>query len=205
GLQGMVEHFGGELAVLPYPMHGKPSTVKVLGGRIFEGLPATFTAGRYHSLYAVRERLPAVLAVTAESEDGVVMAVEHRERPIAMATVPFLETQRLTKGMKDIGDYIEKETGLKVQSDVPTSYVAVVEAMCANKLDVGWVSPLAYILARQKCGADMQLASINSAGKTTYHGFIIARSAADIQKVEDLKGKRFAWVDPTSTSGYLYP
>src|SRR5437867_4217237 len=72
------------------------------------------------------------------------------ERPIRMATVPFLETQRLVKGMKDIGDYIEKETGLKIQSDVPTSYVAVVEAMCADKLDVGWVSPLAYVLARQK-------------------------------------------------------
>jgi phosphonate transport system substrate-binding protein len=51
----------------------------------------------------------------------------------------------------------------------------------------------------------MQLASINSAGKTSYHGFIIARTAADIQKLEDLKGKRFAWVDATSTSGYLYP
>src|SRR5437868_76591 len=127
------------------------------------------------------------------------------ERPIRMATVPFLETNRLVKGMKDIGDYIEKETGLKIQSDVPTSYVAVVEAMCADKLDVGWVSPLAYILARQKCGADMQLASINSAGKTTYHGFILARNAADIQKLEDLKGKKFAWVDASSTSGYLYP
>jgi phosphonate transport system substrate-binding protein len=127
------------------------------------------------------------------------------DRPIRMATVPFLETQRLTKGMKDIGDYIEKETGLKVQGDVPTSYVAVVEAICANKLDVAWVSPLAYILARQKCGADMQLASLNSQGKTTYHGLIIARTASDIQKIEDIKGKRFAWVDATSTSGYLYP
>jgi phosphonate transport system substrate-binding protein len=127
------------------------------------------------------------------------------ERPIKMATVPFLETGRLVKGMKDIGDYIEKETGLKVQSDVPTSYVAVVEAVCADKLDVAWVSPLAYILAHQKCNADMQLASINSAGKTTYHGLIIARTAADIQKLDDVKGKRFAWVDPTSTSGYLYP
>jgi phosphonate transport system substrate-binding protein len=127
------------------------------------------------------------------------------DRPIKMATVPFLETGRLTKGMKDIGDFIEKETGLKVQSDVPTSYVAVVEAVCADKLDVAWVSPLAYILAHQKCNADMQLASINSAGKTTYHGLIIARTASDIKDLNDLKGKRFAWVDPTSTSGYLYP
>jgi len=128
-----------------------------------------------------------------------------KERPIKMATVPFLETQKLVAGMKSIGDYITKETGLVVDSDVPTSYAAVVEAMCASKVDVGWVSPLAYVLARQKCGADMQLASINSAGKTTYHGFIIARASSDIRDLGDLRGKRFAWVDPTSTSGYLYP
>lgn len=83
GLQGMVEHFGGELAVLDYPMHGKPSRVRVLGGELLEGLPAEFTAGRYHSLYALPERLPKELRVTAESEDGVIMAIEHVERPLA--------------------------------------------------------------------------------------------------------------------------
>jgi phosphonate transport system substrate-binding protein len=128
-----------------------------------------------------------------------------KERPLKMATVPFLETQRLVTGMKSFGDYINKETGLFVEGDVPTSYAAVVEAMCANKVDIAWVSPLAYLLARQKCGADMQLTSINSQGKTTYHGIIIARTASDIKDINDLRGKRFAWVDATSTSGYLYP
>src|SRR5579884_2090109 len=56
GLQGIVEHLGGELGVLDYPMHGKPSTVRVRGGRIFEGMPAAFTAGRYHSLFALRDK-----------------------------------------------------------------------------------------------------------------------------------------------------
>lgn len=83
GLQGMVEHFGGELGVLDYPVHGKRSQIRVLGGSLFEGLPATFRAGRYHSLYAVRKSLPAELRVTAETEDGVVMAIEHASRPLA--------------------------------------------------------------------------------------------------------------------------
>ncbi|XXR75466.1 anthranilate synthase component I [Sorangium sp. So ce394] len=87
GLQGMVEHFGGKLGVLDYPMHGKASKVRVLGGRIFEGLPREFHAGRYHSLYALRDALPASLKVTAETEDGVVMAIEHAELP--MAAVQF--------------------------------------------------------------------------------------------------------------------
>ena len=59
GLQGMVEAFGGELGVLDYPMHGKPSLVRHRGVGVFEGLPEEFQVGRYHSLYALREKLPA--------------------------------------------------------------------------------------------------------------------------------------------------
>lgn len=65
-------------------MHGKPSTVRILGGRLFEGLPDRLKVGRFHSLYARRDTLPAELAVTAESEDGVVMALEiaaYRSQP----------------------------------------------------------------------------------------------------------------------------
>jgi anthranilate synthase len=83
GLQGIVEHFGGTLGVLPYPVHGKPSVIRILGGRLFQGLHGSFVAGRYHSLYAIREALPGVLQLTAETEDGVVMAVEHRTLPVA--------------------------------------------------------------------------------------------------------------------------
>ena len=52
GLQGIVEHFGGELEVLSYPMHGKPSRMSAKGGVLFDNFPAEFVAGRYHSLYA---------------------------------------------------------------------------------------------------------------------------------------------------------
>ncbi|MES1257875.1 MAG: anthranilate synthase component I [Acidobacteriota bacterium] len=82
GLQGIVEAFGGELAVLAYPMHGKPSKVRHYGLGAFEGLPEKIEVGRYHSLYAVPERLPDVLEVTARTEDGVIMGVRHRHLPI---------------------------------------------------------------------------------------------------------------------------
>jgi anthranilate synthase len=82
GLQGIVEAFGGELGVLDYPMHGKPSVVKHRGIGVFEGLPEEFTVGRYHSLFARRETFPACLEITAETEDGVIMGVRHRELPI---------------------------------------------------------------------------------------------------------------------------
>jgi anthranilate synthase len=82
GLQGMAEHFGAELA-LGTPAHGKPAHIRVLGGRLFAGLPASFRAGRYHSLHADRTTLPACLEVTAELDDGMVMALEHRTLPVA--------------------------------------------------------------------------------------------------------------------------
>jgi len=82
GLQGIVEAFGGELGVLAYPMHGKPSTVRHKGIGVFEGLPEEFQVGRYHSLFARRETLPACLEITAETADGVIMGVRHRELPI---------------------------------------------------------------------------------------------------------------------------
>jgi len=64
-------------------MHGKASRIRIRGGRLFAGLPGEFTAGRYHSLFAIREKLPAALEVTAESDDGIVMAVEHTHLPLA--------------------------------------------------------------------------------------------------------------------------
>ena len=100
GLQGMVEYCGGTLGVLDPPVHGKPSRIRVLGGKLFEGLPTEFTAGRYHSLHAIRDQLPAVLQVTAETEDGIVMAIEHATLP--MAAVQFHPESIMTLG-QDVG------------------------------------------------------------------------------------------------------
>ena len=84
GLQAVAEYFGGSLDQLAEPVHGKPSEVTVLGGALFRGLPGCFRVGRYHSLHARRASLPGdLLSVTAETDDGVVMALEHRARPIA--------------------------------------------------------------------------------------------------------------------------
>jgi anthranilate synthase len=84
GLQAMVEHAGGALSLLPEPAHGKPGLVQVAGGSLLAGLPAEFTAGRYHSLYAPAGEVRGGFEVTAalcspELADGVVMAIEDRE------------------------------------------------------------------------------------------------------------------------------
>jgi anthranilate synthase len=80
GLQAMVEHAGGSLGLLDTPVHGKPGLVRVLGGELLAGLPAEFTAARYHSLHARPAQVTGGLSVTAVTPDGVVMAVEDPAR-----------------------------------------------------------------------------------------------------------------------------
>ncbi len=128
GLQGIVEHFGGQLSVLPYPMHGKSSLIHVLDsqgneqidGRLFHNLPREFHAARYHSLFAVQETLPTMLRVTAASEDGVVMAVEHSNLPIA--AVQFHPESILT---------IQEDLGLRLIHNVVGSLTAPREVKAA--------------------------------------------------------------------------
>ncbi|WP_414624293.1 anthranilate synthase [Calothrix sp. CCY 0018] len=85
GLQGIVEAFGGELGVLDYPQHGKPSKINVTeqNSVVFKDLPESFSVGRYHSLFAVPEKFPQELKITAMSEDNVIMAIEHKTLPIS--------------------------------------------------------------------------------------------------------------------------
>jgi anthranilate synthase len=80
GLQAMVEHAGGSLGLLATPVHGKPGRVRVLGGDLLAGLPAEFTAARYHSLHARPEQVTGGFEVTAVTADGVVMAIEDADR-----------------------------------------------------------------------------------------------------------------------------
>lgn len=84
GLQALAEAYGGELRQLAIPMHGKPSRIRVSKpGVVFSGLPKEVTVGRYHSIFADPVRLPDDFIVTAETEDGVIMAFEHKKEPIA--------------------------------------------------------------------------------------------------------------------------
>lgn len=83
GHQAICEAFGGTVSYAKDLMHGKQRTMRVVEeSRLFSGLPEEFPAARYHSLAAVKESLPPELLVTAESEEGEVMAIEHRDFPV---------------------------------------------------------------------------------------------------------------------------
>jgi anthranilate synthase len=82
GVQAIGEYFGGQLGQLAQPAHGRPSRVQVRGGRLMRSLPNEIVIGRYHSLFVERDSMPEVLDVTASTEDGVAMAIEHKTLPV---------------------------------------------------------------------------------------------------------------------------
>jgi anthranilate synthase component 2 len=109
GHQAIAALHGGRVDRAPEPRHGKSSRVEHDGSPLFEGLSNPFEAGRYHSLVVREDGLPAELAVTARSEDGLVMALCHRNRPVFGVqfhpeSVLTPEGERLIRNFLAIGD-----------------------------------------------------------------------------------------------------
>ncbi len=82
GHQSIGQAFGGKVVRAPAPMHGKISDIRHTGQGVFAGLPSPIRATRYHSLVVERASLPKSLAITAETDDGLIMGLMHRELPI---------------------------------------------------------------------------------------------------------------------------
>jgi anthranilate synthase/aminodeoxychorismate synthase-like glutamine amidotransferase len=82
GHQAIGQAFGGKVVRGPIPMHGKLSPVRHVGSDVFADIPSPFEATRYHSLVVERDTLPDDLAVTAETADGIIMGLAHKELPI---------------------------------------------------------------------------------------------------------------------------
>jgi len=137
---------------------------------------------------------------------------------LVMAFVPSAQAQRVLVDAQPIGDFVSKEVGVSVKVQVPTSYAAVVEALTSKNVDIAWVGALAYVAAHDKSGAEPITKSLRCPPKSlvpnqptpckpvaTYPSIIIAKADSGINGLSDLKGKRFAFGDPDSTSSNLWP
>jgi para-aminobenzoate synthetase component 2 len=100
GHQSIGDAFGGDVIRAPYLMHGKTSMIHHDGRTIFAGLPNPFEATRYHSLIIKRETLPAVLEVSAWTDDGIIMGVRHKQ--YKLEGVQFHPESILTNAGKDL-------------------------------------------------------------------------------------------------------
>ena len=130
------------------------------------------------------------------------------DRPIIFAFTPSQDTARVTASGNAIASALATATGLRWKVSVPTSYAAEIESVCAGQTDVATIAPLQMTLLLDKqCGFPILSALRLDAGKlsTTYQSQILVRADSGITDINGLKGKKFAFTDPISTSGFLFP
>lgn len=100
GHQCIAQVFGGKVVRASELMHGKTSQIYHFGGSLYQGIPSPFTATRYHSLVVERKSLPAILEVTAQTADGTIMGLRHRE--LDVEGVQFHPESILTENGKQL-------------------------------------------------------------------------------------------------------
>ncbi len=106
---------------------------------------------------------------------------------------------------RELSDWLEKETGYQFEITIPTSYIAVVEGIGGKQVDIAYLNTTNYFIAEEKYGAEVQFITLNIDGNSQYKGQFIVRADSKIKKIEDIQGKKIAYVDPTSASGYILP
>jgi phosphonate transport system substrate-binding protein len=124
--------------------------------------------------------------------------------PIKLHFVPSVDAKVIENNSKAFKDYLEKTTGYKFEVTIPQSYVAVVEAFGTKRADIAAMNSAGYLLANEKYGAEARMTVIRH-GFATYSAMFVAKKDGPIKKIEDLAGKKVAFVDPISTSGYILP
>jgi phosphonate transport system substrate-binding protein len=172
----------------------------------------------------VVEVTPTAIPPTATSEP---LEVGTDANPIIMALAPSATSQELQTGGQAIADKLAELTGYVIKISVPTNYAALVEAMGSGNAHIGWLPPLAYMLAKYKGYADVGLAVLRSGadhygfqyvantarvdadGKpmfTSYYDAATGKSTADAATaLAQFSGKKPCWTDPLSASGYVLP
>lgn len=127
------------------------------------------------------------------------------ERPIQVLFVPSVDSQVIVSGGEIMDQALTEATGLEFEVKVPTSYAATIEEMCANPADtMGFIPAFGYVLASQLCQVDVGFKAIRFGWGVYWAQFLVPRDS-DIQSLEDLEGLSWAYPDPGSTSGFLFP
>ncbi len=126
------------------------------------------------------------------------------ENPVKLHFVPSVDAKVIEENSKAFKEYLEKNTPYKFEITIPQSYVAVVEAFGTKRADVAAFNTFGYILAHEKYGVEAKMTVLRH-GLATYQSQFIVKADSNIKKIEDLAGKKVAFVEPASTSGYLLP
>ena len=141
---------------------------------------------------------------TAPAEEEEAMSdIGSEENPIRVLFVPSVDAQVIVSGGEIMADALNEATGLNFEVSVPTSYAATIEEMCASPDNsMGFIPGLGYVLANQLCGVDVSFKAVRF-GNDVYWAQVLVARDSDITSLEDLNGKKWAYPDAGSTSGYL--
>jgi phosphonate transport system substrate-binding protein len=163
--------------------------------------------------------IPMVCAKLPDAPTAAAGELGSPDKPIVITFVPSGDTGKITKAGTAIADCLSQMTGLTFKIEVGTSFGASIEAMGAEKAQVGFLNTFSVLLAEAKYGIIPALATLRKYNTNAidpdkalggqmqpfYRGQFIANNASGIKTVADLKGKTFCFVDPNSTSGYIVP
>ena len=118
--------------------------------------------------------------------------------------VPAEDAQQVMQNAQPLVDILRKELGMEIEPFVATDYTGIVEALRAHKLDVAFLAPASYVLAKNEANIKVILKSERK-GIPFYYAAIITRADSGIKSLDDLRGKTFAFGDSLSTTGHVFP
>ena len=150
--------------------------------------------------FRLRRSLIALLLSTGAAMPALAV------QPLTIGLIPAEDSQAMIESSRQVLDSLQQQLGMPVKPFVATDYNGVIEALRAKKLDVAYLGPFSYVLASQVADVEaFAVAVTKKTGQSSYKSVIIARKDSGIAKTADLKGRTFAFVDPTSASGHLFP
>ncbi|MBK6682822.1 MAG: phosphate/phosphite/phosphonate ABC transporter substrate-binding protein [Ignavibacteriales bacterium] len=118
---------------------------------------------------------------------------------------PSVDAKQITTTAGELLEFLEKETGYYFTTAIPADYVTVVESFGSSKADIAVINTFSYLMANKKYGTQALLRIVRDNGEAYYRGQIIVRTDSGIDTLTDLMSKKIAYVDPSSTSGYILP
>ena len=125
---------------------------------------------------------------------------------LRVGLIPSEDSRAMLASSAELLRALETNLGMRVQGFVATDYNGVIEAMRANHVEVAYLGPFSYVLGTTIAQIEaFATAETARAGRTFYHSQIIALKENNINSIADLRGRTFAFVDPSSTSGHLFP
>ena len=142
-------------------------------------------------------------AVPTDTPEPTEVPVGTAENPIKVLFVPSVDANVIVSGGEIMAAALKEATGLEFEVSVPSSYAATIEEMCASPDNtMGFIPGLGYVFANQLCGVDVSFKAVRF-GWDVYWAEILVPADSDIQSLADLDGKKWAYPDAGSTSGYL--